>query len=80
MTDFEGPDMVAAACRQDLNQGLYDSIHLNFTSSLPRPLLEELAGLVAKDGTGELIEQVSFIRCFRPTGLPFCHFFPRGRN
>ena len=43
---------------QDLNQGLYESIHLNFTSSLPRALLEELAGLVAKDGTGELLEQV----------------------
>ncbi|CDZ96576.1 sly1 vesicle trafficking sec1-like protein [Phaffia rhodozyma] len=43
---------------QDLSQNLYSAIHLNFTSSLPRPLLEELAGLVAKDGSGESIAQV----------------------
>jgi sec1 family domain-containing protein 1 len=43
---------------EDLGQGLYESFHLNFSEPLPRPLLEELAAAVAKDGTNELIEQV----------------------
>ncbi|KAH9944281.1 Sec1-like protein [Epithele typhae] len=43
---------------QDLEKGLYESYHLNFVEPLPRALLEELAGSVARDGTGELVEQV----------------------
>ena len=44
---------------QDLEKGLYESYHLNFVEPLPRALLEELAAAVARDGTGELVEQVS---------------------
>ncbi|KZT74968.1 Sec1-like protein [Daedalea quercina L-15889] len=43
---------------EDLEKGLYDSFHLNFVEPLPRALLEELAAAVARDGTGELVEQV----------------------
>lgn len=43
---------------QDLEKGLYESFHLNFVEPLPRALLEELAAAVARDGTGELVEQV----------------------
>ncbi|KAM5531712.1 hypothetical protein V8D89_014632 [Ganoderma adspersum] len=43
---------------QDLEKGLYESYHLNFVEPLPRALLEELAAVVARDGTGELVEQV----------------------
>lgn len=48
--------------QQDLNSPLYSSYHLSFTSTLPRPLLEELASLIlANDptgGTGQLISSV----------------------
>ncbi|KAH8099277.1 Sec1-like protein [Cristinia sonorae] len=43
---------------EDLRKGLYESFHLNFIEPLPRALLEELAASVARDETGELIEQV----------------------
>ncbi|KAG9008863.1 Vesicle trafficking between the ER and Golgi [Tulasnella sp. JGI-2019a] len=43
---------------EDLNNNLYESFYINFTSPLPRAMLEELAALVAKDGTQELITQV----------------------
>ncbi|KAI0931272.1 hypothetical protein AcW1_001280 [Taiwanofungus camphoratus] len=43
---------------QDLEKCLYESFHLNFVEPLPRALLEELAAAVARDGTGELVEQV----------------------
>ncbi|KAI0756876.1 Sec1-like protein [Daedaleopsis nitida] len=43
---------------QDLEKGLYESYHLNFVEPLPRALLEELAAAVARDGSGELVEQV----------------------
>ena len=42
----------------DLEKNLYESFHLNFVEPLPRALLEELAAAVARDGTGELVEQV----------------------
>ncbi|GAA5898805.1 hypothetical protein JCM6882_004003 [Rhodosporidiobolus microsporus] len=42
----------------DLRKGLYASTYVNFTSALPRPLLEEFAETVAKDGTVEGVEQV----------------------
>jgi Sec1 family len=44
---------------QDLQRDLYESFHLNFSEPLPRSLLEELAAVVAKDGTNELVDQVS---------------------
>ena len=42
----------------DLEKNLYESFHLNFVDPLPRALLEELSASVARDGTGELVEQV----------------------
>ncbi|KAF8308118.1 Sec1-like protein [Clavulina sp. PMI_390] len=42
----------------DLAEGLYESFSLNFTSPLPRAVLEEFASLVARDDTDGLIEQV----------------------
>ncbi|KAG8847366.1 Vesicle trafficking between the ER and Golgi [Serendipita sp. 405] len=45
---------------EDLNSGLYESFHLSFVEPLPRSLLEELASLVARDGTSEAIEQACF--------------------
>lgn len=43
---------------QDLNKSLYSSIHLNLTSTLPRPLLEEFANQVARDGTGDNVKEI----------------------
>ncbi|CAH7687163.1 Sec1-like protein [Phakopsora pachyrhizi] len=42
----------------DLQKGLYECFYLNFTSSLPRPLLEELASMVVENGSEGLVEQV----------------------
>jgi sec1 family domain-containing protein 1 len=47
---------------EDLEKSLYESFHLNFVEPLPRSLLEELAAAVARDGTGELVEQVRYVR------------------
>lgn len=44
---------------EDLDKGLYEAFHLNFVEPLSRALLEELAAMVARDGTGDLIQQVS---------------------
>lgn len=44
---------------KDMEKGLYEGYYLNFTSAVPRSLLEELAGLVAENGTDALVEQVS---------------------
>jgi len=43
---------------EDLEKSLYESFHLNFVEPLPRALLEELAASVARDGTGELVQEV----------------------
>ncbi|KAE8222830.1 hypothetical protein CF319_g4035 [Tilletia indica] len=43
---------------EDLKQGLYDAAYINFTSQLPRNMLEEFAAMVAKDGTGDSVKQV----------------------
>jgi hypothetical protein len=43
---------------EDLEKSLYESFHLNFVEPLPRSLLEELAASVARDGTGELVQEV----------------------
>ena len=45
---------------EDLENGIYETFHLNFVEPLPRALLEELAAAVAKDGSGELVNQVCF--------------------
>jgi hypothetical protein len=50
-----------ARIAQDLDKALYEAYHLNFVQPLPRALLEELASAVARDGTGDLIEQVCII-------------------
>lgn len=42
----------------DLEKQLYESFHINFVEPLPRALLEELAAAVARDGTGEFVQQV----------------------
>lgn len=43
---------------QDLKQGLYAPAYVNFISSVPRPLLEELAAEAASSGTAELVSRV----------------------
>ena len=43
---------------EDLQKGLYESFHVNFSEPLPRSLLEELAASVARDGTEDLISEV----------------------
>lgn len=43
---------------EDLDKALYESFHVNFSEPLSRSLLEELAASVARDNTGELIEEV----------------------
>lgn len=47
---------------EDLQRGLYESFHLNFIEPLPRALLEELAAVVARDDTGDLIQQVCVLK------------------
>lgn len=42
----------------DLQKGLYASSYINFTSALSRPLMEEFAETVARDGSVEGVEQV----------------------
>ncbi|EPZ31623.1 Sec1-like protein [Rozella allomycis CSF55] len=42
---------------QDLEKGLYEQFYLNFTSSLPRPLLEELVSLTVNNQTyGKIVK------------------------
>jgi hypothetical protein len=43
---------------EDLDNALYESVHLSFVEPLSRTLLEELATLVAQSSTGELVKQV----------------------
>jgi len=43
---------------KDVAAGLYDSIHLNFISPLPRPLFEKLAKDVADGGNAHIIARV----------------------
>ncbi|KAK9772356.1 putative Sec1-like protein [Seiridium cardinale] len=42
----------------DLQKGLYSPAYINFTSSIPRPLLEEFASQTATAGTAEHIAQL----------------------
>lgn len=43
---------------QDMKRMLYESFYVNFTSTVPKPVMEEFANLVATDGTGQLVQQV----------------------
>ncbi|KAK9897232.1 Sec1-like protein [Cystobasidium minutum MCA 4210] len=43
---------------EDLSKNLYESTYVNFTSILPRPLLEEFAESVARSSSVEFVEQV----------------------
>lgn len=47
-----------ARVTQDLRSGLYESVYLNFTSSIPRPLLEDLAQQVVESDTSNIIAKV----------------------
>lgn len=52
---------------EDLQKGLYESFHINFSEPLSRSLLEELAASVARDGTEELVSEVCWLCgvCFK---------------
>ncbi|KAL0291469.1 UNVERIFIED_CONTAM: SEC1 family transport protein SLY1 [Sesamum radiatum] len=53
----------------DASRALYDSFHLNFSSSIPRPLLEDLAtGTINSDSIQRISKVVPIIRC--PRGGP----------
>ena len=41
-----------------MKKSLYEAFHLNFTSTLPRTMLDEFASQVARDGTGSLVVSV----------------------
>ncbi|CAG8435621.1 3704_t:CDS:2 [Ambispora gerdemannii] len=43
---------------EDLSRNLYESYYINFTNSIPRPLLEELAAVTIPTNTSHLIAQV----------------------
>ncbi|GAK62335.1 sly1 vesicle trafficking sec1-like protein [Moesziomyces antarcticus] len=43
---------------QDMKRMLYENFYVNFTSTVPKPVMEEFANLVATDGTGQLVQQV----------------------
>ena len=43
---------------QDMKRMLYESFYVNFTSSLPKSVMQEFANLVASDGTAQLVQQV----------------------
>lgn len=43
---------------QDLSKNLYESTYVNFTSILPRALLEDFAAAVAQSNSIEFVEQV----------------------
>ncbi|KAI1847102.1 hypothetical protein JX266_006977 [Neoarthrinium moseri] len=46
------------AITSDLQKGLYSPAYINFTSSIPRPLLEDFASQTATAGTSEHIAQL----------------------
>ena len=43
---------------KDLSSGLYDTCYLNFTPSLPRPLLENLAEKLVKANASDRVAKV----------------------
>ena len=45
-------------CCEDLQRGLYDSYYINFSSTVPRPIMEELASTTIVNETSDLINQV----------------------
>jgi hypothetical protein len=47
---------------EDINDNLYTSYHLSLTSSIPRPMMEELASLILQgDPSGESAESVAAV-------------------
>nr|CAD1821217.1 unnamed protein product [Ananas comosus var. bracteatus] len=50
----ENVDRIAA----DASRALYDSLHLNFSSSLPRPLLDRLASRLVESGAADRVSRV----------------------
>ncbi|KAJ5288944.1 Sec1-like protein [Penicillium angulare] len=46
------------AITHDLSHGLYSPAHVNFLSSVPRPLLEDFASQIATSGASEHVAQV----------------------
>ncbi len=42
----------------DLSRNLYADAYINFTSSIPRPLMEDFAAQIAEAGTSESVAQV----------------------
>ena len=47
-----------ARIAKDISNGLYESYYINFTSMVPRPVLEQLAQTVARTNGGAQIRQV----------------------
>ena len=47
-----------ARIAKDISNGLYESYYINFTSMVPRPVLEQLAQAVARTNGGAQIRQV----------------------
>ncbi|KAG2224674.1 hypothetical protein INT45_007919 [Circinella minor] len=45
-------------CCEDLQRGLYDSYYINFSSTVPRPIMEELASTTILNDTSDLVNQV----------------------
>ncbi|KAI9019245.1 Sec1-like protein [Phycomyces nitens] len=43
---------------EDLNRNLYEAFHVNFCSTVPRPVLEEFASLTLANNTSEKVTQV----------------------
>ncbi|KAJ1310211.1 hypothetical protein OPQ81_006954 [Rhizoctonia solani] len=66
---------------EDLSQSLYESVHISFTSPLPRVILEEFAALVARDGTSELVAQVldQYLDFLVPSPSLFSLLPPKGK-
>jgi len=50
----------------DASAGLYDSFHLNFTPSIPAPLMEQLAGGELLSPVLAYISKSSALRSLRP--------------
>lgn len=56
---------------EDMSRKLYDSYYINFATSVPRYMLEELASNVVSNGLSNQIAQVSVLWSDKPL---LCHF------
>ncbi|KAL1925670.1 uncharacterized protein VTP21DRAFT_553 [Calcarisporiella thermophila] len=50
-------DNIRRVC-EDMSRGLYESFYINFSSVIPRPLLEEFAATAVSTNTSHLVSQV----------------------